>query len=153
MTDNVLITPPSWLVRRGTSIVALIMVILAIGSFYLPCYKMKKGEIVLIKPLEDRAMNQFICNIKIPLNENSYIQIGKKIKIRIEEMQNEKIELIGHICSSNKTNDISLISVEIILTPNQAKLLYGKEEKFNATIIIDKVYLGNIILNSFKSLF
>lgn len=44
MADNVLITPPSWLVRWGTSIVALIMIILTIGSFYLPCYKIEKGE-------------------------------------------------------------------------------------------------------------
>lgn len=63
MADNVLITPPSWLVRWGTSIVALIMIILTIGSFYLPCYKIEKGEkgeIVLIKPLKSHTTNQFI---------------------------------------------------------------------------------------------
>lgn len=153
MADNVLITPPSWLVRWGTSIVALIMIILTIGSFYLPCYKIEKGEMVLIKPLKSHTTNQFICGIRILSDTHPPIQIGQRIKIRIEKVQTRRIELTGRVCSLNKTNGSPLIFAEIILNQNQANLLYTEIKKSKVTIITENVFLGNIILNSFKSLF
>lgn len=153
MADNALITPPSWLVRWGTSIVALIMIILTIGSFYLPCYKIEKGEMVLIKPLKSHTTNQFICGIRILSDTHPPIQIGQRIKIRIEKVQTRRIELTGRVCSLNKTNGSPLIFAEIILNQNQANLLYTEIKKSKVTIITENVFLGNIILNSFKSLF
>lgn len=122
MADNVLITPPSWLVRWGTSIVALIMIILTIGSFYLPCYKIEKGEMVLIKPLKSHTTNQFICGIRILSDTHPPIQIGQRIEIRVEKVQTRRIELTGRVCSLNKTNGSPLIFTEIILNQNQANL-------------------------------
>lgn len=156
MADNVLITPPSWLVRWGTSIVALIMIILTIGSFYLPYYKIEKGEkgeIVLIKPLKSHTTNQFICGIRILSDTHPPIQIGQRIEIRVEKVQTRRIELTGRVCSLNKTNGSPLIFTEIILNQNQANLLYMEIKKSKVTIITENIFLGNIILNSFKSLF
>ena len=112
-----------------------------------------KGEMVLIKPLKSHTTNQFICGIRILSDTHPPIQIGQRIEIRVEKVQTRRIELTGRVCSLNKTNGSPLIFTEIILNQNQANLLYMEIKKSKVTIITENIFLGNIILNSFKSLF
>lgn len=88
---------PPWIIRRGISVVLLIIFALLIGSYYFKYPYTIFTTVVFVK-----KDNSFIGIVKIPANEISKIKKGQEVEIYFENVKN-----LNGLTFKSKIDDVS----------------------------------------------
>lgn len=148
---DILNAPLNFYISWGTFFVTFVMIIIIVVCSYLPCTQTVKGEGYFSLVNED-----FIeCLISIEKQNFTLIHIGQEIIIE-DQVNNEKF--IGKIDSIalQSYKKYSLIKAKIPLEQNnniEEYIMNGNNWERDVKIIVDKFFLGDKILDSFRNLF
>ncbi|MCD6112140.1 MAG: hypothetical protein J7J86_02610 [Bacteroidales bacterium] len=142
--QNIIGQIPPRIIRKGISVIFLVVIVLLIGSYFFKYSYVVKSEIIFTK-----EKNKITGIIKIPANEVSKVKVGQRVVVKFNDiryMNNEffksQIEAISKELKITNQGAFYYAKINIpnnMITNTGSKIVFSKKITGNAEIITDKI--------------